>query len=581
MKATGAKLARFALEQIGTKFIMGIPGVHTTELYDELNMSEQITPILVTHELGAAFIADGISRTSSTIGTLLIVPAAGTTHASSGIAEAFLDGIPLLVISGGIRRDTGRSYQLHDIDQEKLTSGFVKKYFRVKNHQSIIETIYDAFDLATSGEPGPVFVEIPADLQLFEGEVEKLTPYLERQNRFSDSHPETTKIKNACDIIKNAKKIGIYAGWGAKEATLELKELAELLHAPVSTTLQGLSVFPFEHGLHTGMGFGIASVPASQNAFKDMDCLIAVGARFSELGTGSYGINVPENLIHIDINPEVFNKNFNAKVSLCGDAKKVLTELILKIKFETLAIVDRKETLKKQIQNDKRAYFASWKNLPDKGLVNPYLFLNTLHMMTPQDSFVVADDGNHTFLTAELLPIHLSKHFVCPTDFNAMGYAVPCSIGVKLANPDHHVTCIVGDGGLLMTGLEILTAKNNNLGILYCVFNDGELGMISSFQKIPLNRKTCSIINNLKVEGIALATGAQYIKLSQNKDIENTLSQCMDTLKQKQPVILDISIDYSNKTQFSKGVVKTNLSRFSLGEKIRFIGRAIKRHTLG
>jgi acetolactate synthase-1/2/3 large subunit len=580
MKATGAKIITFALEQIGVQYVMGIPGVHTTELYDEINNSKSINPILVTHELSAAFIADGVSRTSQSLGTILIVPAAGVTHASSGIAEAYLDGIPMLVISGGIRRDIGKSYQLHDINLEKLTAGFVKKYFCIKSHDEIFDTIYSAYELAYYGEPGPVFIEVPVEIQLFEKPIEKYIEYKAWKRQLVDTlKVETSALENICLLLNQAKQVGIYIGWGAKDATQEVIKISEILCAPVSTTLQGLSCFPFDHPLHTGMGFGNSSVPAAQNAFKNCDCLLVIGARFSELGTGSYGINVPENLIHIDINPQVFNKNYKAKFTLCGDSKTILEEIIERlIKFNS-----SKDPimLKNQIKVDKEAYFKSWMNLSDSGLVNPFYFFSELQKHIKKDSYIVADDGNHTFLTAELMPIYQSKHFICPTDFNAMGYAVPASIGVKISNPDKHVVCIVGDGGLLMTGLEILTAKNQKLGILFCVFNDGELGMISGLQKIPLNRKTCSVIQNLSVEGIALATGATYMKIKSNKDLGSSFINAFKILSEGIPVILDIAIDYSNKTQFSKGVVKTNLSRFSFSEKLRFIGRAVKRHVMG
>ncbi|KAB2844050.1 MAG: thiamine pyrophosphate-binding protein, partial [Burkholderiales bacterium] len=174
MKRTGAQLAVLALENLGVEFTFGIPGVHNTELYDELNKSERITPILVTHEGGAAFMADAVSRTSAHIGTLAIVPAAGATHAASGIGEAFLDGIPMLIITGGVRTDLGKRYQLHEIDQLAFMRPLTKAAFRIERHEDIVPTIYQAHAIATSGEPGPVFIELPVNLQLFPGEVDSL-----------------------------------------------------------------------------------------------------------------------------------------------------------------------------------------------------------------------------------------------------------------------------------------------------------------------------------------------------------------------------------------------------------------------
>ena len=166
MKTTGAWLMRYALEQVGVKYTFGVPGVHNTELYDELNRSKLIEPILVTHEGGGAFMADAISRTSDQIGCLVVVPAAGLTHAASGIAEASLDGIPMLVISGGVRTD-GMAYQLHDMDQHTMMSAITKRTYKITNHKEIIPTVYEAYDLATSGEPGPVYIELPVNIGLF------------------------------------------------------------------------------------------------------------------------------------------------------------------------------------------------------------------------------------------------------------------------------------------------------------------------------------------------------------------------------------------------------------------------------
>jgi acetolactate synthase-1/2/3 large subunit len=170
MQRTAARLAREALEQLGVRFTFGSPGVHNTELYDELGASDSITPVLVAHEGGGAFMADAVSRTGAGIGVLAIVPAAGVTHAASGIGEAFLDGIPMLVIAGGVRRDLGRAYQLHDMDQHALLAPITKARWRIERHADVIPVIHEAFRVAMDGEPGPVFVEIPVDLQLMPGD---------------------------------------------------------------------------------------------------------------------------------------------------------------------------------------------------------------------------------------------------------------------------------------------------------------------------------------------------------------------------------------------------------------------------
>ncbi len=578
MKKSGSFLVVYALEQIGVKHTFGIPGVHNTEIYDELNKSKKIEPILVTHEGGASFMADGVSRSSDSIGTLVIVPAAGMTHAMSGIGEAYLDGIPMLVISGGTRRDSGKSYQLHQLDQGKILEGITKKYYLLENHADIIPTIYEAYQLATSGEPGPVFIEVPVELQLFQGEITELPKFNPTNDPITI---EENKIKEAVDLLLSAKNPGIFLGWGAKEATEEAKQLADKLVAPVATTLQGLSVFPANHPFHTGVGFGPASIPASQKAFKNCDCLIAVATRFGELATGSFGASVPENLIHIDINPEVFDKNYPSKVNIEGDAQQVLEKILAEIKARKYVSERNKEELEKSIRAEKDTYYSEWKKGEKEGIVSPGYFFEELRNQIPDDALILTDDGKHTFLTAELFPVYHSKHFISPTDFNCMGYCVPASIGAKIANPDKTIVSIVGDGAFMMTCMELVTATSQKAGIMVFVFNDGELGQISQFQKIPLNRKTCTTVGKIRIEGVATATGAAFLAMNNDHEIKSIIGEALKISSKGQPVIIDVNIDYSKKTFLTKGVVKANLSRFPLNEKIRFLSRALKRHLLG
>jgi len=576
MKKTGASLAVYALEQIGVKYTFGIPGVHNIELYDELNNSSSIEPILVTHEGGASFMALGASCTSNSIGTLMIVPAAGTTNAMSGIGEAFLDGIPMLIFSGGTRQDTGRHYQLHQLNQEKLVQEITKSFFRISSHEEIVDTIYKAYDIAISGEPGPVFIEIPMEYQMFKGEVSALKPY---KKTFQNPAINIDKIKAASQLLLEAKNPGIYVGWGAANASEYTQKIADLLGAPVATTLQGKASFPANHKLHTGFGFGPNAVPASQKAFKNCDAMLAVGVRFSEIATGSYGVKVPDDLIHIDINPAVFDKNYPTKISIEADAEEAL-----KLLYDNLKASKNKNenssNLENMITKEKENYTATWQDKKHNEKVSPGFFFKALTKHTDDDTYFVVDDGKHTYLAAELLPVNRAKHFVSPTDFNCMGFCVPAAIGAKFMNPQSSVVGIVGDGGFLMTGMETLTASTYQKGIVYFVFSDGELGQISQFQKIPLNRKVATILGNVNIKGIADATGASYFYLENDAAIESVLTEAFDEVKKDKPVIVDVNIDYSKKTMMTKGVIKTNLRRFSFKEKVRFIGRALKRHIL-
>ncbi|MBF8293007.1 MAG: thiamine pyrophosphate-requiring protein [Steroidobacteraceae bacterium] len=578
MQKTAAWLARHALEQVGVRYTFGIPGVHNTELYDEFAASGSITPVLVAHECGGAFMADAVSRSGAGLGTLLIVPAAGVTHAASGIGEAFLDGIPLLVIAGGIRRDTGRAYQLHDMDQHALLAPITKGRWRVDTHADVVPVIYEACRLAVSGEPGPVFVEIPVNLQLMTGEAGDIPDFVPLPRAGHKASP--ADIARAAELLRRTKRPGIFCGWGAVDATAELRQLAEMLGAPVATTLQGLSSFPASHPLHAGFALGPSAVPASENAFRDCDCLLAVGTRFAEIPTGSFGYEPPVNLIHVDINPRVFGANYPPAVALEGDARAALAALI-----GSLGPVDggaeRARLVREQIAADKRAYHDEWLAHDSKGRVNPARFFDALRSHLPDDAIVVADDGNHTFLVAELMPIHGPRGFFSPTDFNSMGYCIPAVIGAKLARPDRVVVGIVGDGAVRMTGLEMATAVAQQAGVVWFVFNDGELAQIAQAQETPYNRKTCTVLPELDFEGLARANHVGYRVMRNNDDIERVIGDSLAAAATGAPMLVDVRIDYSKRTRFTEGVIRTNLKRFGLADQARLIGRALWRRVTG
>ncbi|MDH3484653.1 MAG: thiamine pyrophosphate-binding protein, partial [Myxococcales bacterium] len=528
-------------------------------------------------EQGASFMGEAFSRVSDSIGCLLIVPAAGMTHAMSGIGEAYLDGIPLLVISGGIRRDSGRHYQLHQLDQQRVLDGITKAAFLIQKHEDVVPTIYEAYEIATSGLPGPVFVEVSGDVQLFTAEVEEVPRY---ERKYTPPAPDPALVDRAVELLRQSKQPGLYLGWGAREATPYSIEVAELLGAPVSTTMQGISVFPHDHPLHTGMGFGPSAVPAARRAFEGVDCLLAVGVRFAELATGSYGMPIPEKLIHADIDPEVFSKNYPATVAIESDGELFMKALVEALKRDGVTPPDR-DDLMKRIGHDKESFFTSWTNKVNEERVSPGIFFRQLRERLDRDAYVVVDDGNHTFLTAEQFPVYESKHLISPTDFNCMGYCVPGTIAVKLSHPDKQVCAIVGDGAFMMTAMEILTATMNGLGAIFFVFHDGELAQISQFQSIPLKDKTCTITGDLRVDGVATATGAAYVTMETDLEVDRALDEALAISQEGRPVIVDVNIDYSRKSVFTQGVVKVNLGRFPLSQKVRFIGRALKRHTIG
>ena len=576
MRFTAAALVRHALEQVGVRYTFGIPGVHNIELYDELKGSESILPVLVTHEGGGAFMADAISRATDSIGVLAIVPAAGITHAMSGIGEAYLDGVPMLIISGGIRTDMEQSFQLHDVDQQALMAPLTKATYKIERYEDAIPTVYKAYETAVSGEPGPVFIELPANLQLLTGEVDEL-PNAE----FEISRPplDNEQIDNAAELLAGAERPGLFVGWGARDVSDDLVRIAERLGAPVATTLQGLGVFPGEHPLHAGMTFVPSAVPSSENAFQDCDAMLAVGTRFAEICTGSFGAIPPDKLVHIDINADTIGANYKPVVGIHADAIDAIPALASRLEelLDTRDYSGRAES----IARDKAAYRKEWLEHDSGGRVNPCRFFNELRTQLDDDAIVIADDGNHTFLTAELLPIHKGGMFLSPTDFNCMGYCVPATIATKLALPERQVVGIVGDGAFLMTGLESVTATSNGIGAVWFVFNDGELAQIAQAQEVPYQRTTCTDIGTLNYEAFATAAGCDYVPVHVDEAIEAGIGDALRSAAEGKPVLVDVRIDYSKKTRFTTGTLKTNLKRFDTRNKIRIVGRALTRKLFG
>jgi acetolactate synthase-1/2/3 large subunit len=386
-------------------------------------------------------------------------------------------------------------------------------------------------------------------------------------------------IARAAALLRAARHPAIFCGWGAVDATAELFAIAELLGAPAATTLQGLSAFPARHRLHAGFALGRAAVPAVENALADCDALLAVGTRFAEIPTGSYGWEPPANLVHVDINPRVFGANYPAAVALEGDARAVLGPLRDALGAQPES--DRAAGVAAAIARDKAAYRAEWLAHDSRGRVNPQRFFDALRARLPGDAIVVADDGNHTFLVAELMPIHAPRGFFSPSDFNSMGYCIPGAIGAKLARPDRAVVGIVGDGAARMTGLEMATAVAQQAGVAWFVFNDGELAQIAQAQETPYNRKTCTVLPELDFEGLARANGVAYLLMKSDADVDRVVAEALELAAAGMPVLVDVRIDYSKRTRFTEGVIRTNLKRFGIRDQVRIVGRALWRRIAG
>jgi acetolactate synthase I/II/III large subunit len=573
MKLTGGAIVARALADEGIALTFGIPGTHNIELYDALAASRAVRPVLVTDEQSASFMADGHWRASGRLACVNVVPGAGLTHALSGIAEAFLDTVPLLVLGCGIRQDIPRAYQLHDIDQLAVARPVTKAAFRIERGEDLYPEIRRACALARAGAPGPVMVEIPVDLYLHQYDLDP--GHFQAPTRAAP--PSGAEALPAVAALLNdpgARPL-LYAGLGAARAASELVMLAERLDAPVATTFQGKGVFPESHPLFLWNGFGAAAPPFAREVVAGRRVTLAVGCRFSEVGTGSYGLEPPGPLIHVDIDPSVPGRNYPVERAVTADAAAFLSGLV--------PLVTQRPSdpaLRRAIATGHQDVWKEWLS-HQSAHVTPARLLRALQDTLGPETIFTTDSGNGTFLAMECLRLGAPGKFLAPVDYSCMGYAVPAAIGAKLARPDCPVVALAGDGALLMTGLELLTAVTERLGLAVLVLRDRELAQISQFQATALNRKTASELADYDAGGIAAALGVEALALERDGDIPAVLRRVREITAEERPVLVDVAIDYSRRTYFTSGVVKTNLLRLPWRDRLRFIGRALTRRVLG
>jgi acetolactate synthase I/II/III large subunit len=569
-KMTGGDIVVRALEDEVVHFTFGIPGTHNIELYDSLARSTSVRPVLVTDEQSASFMADGVARASGQLAAVNVVPGAGLTHALSGIAEAYLDGIPMLVLACGIRRDTGKAFQLHDVDQLAIARPVTKAQLRAEQGTEIYATIRRACQIARRAPAGPAMVEIPAEHYIFRHDVD-----LELRDPMPVSPtaaPQREQVEQARQWIEASRRPLIYVGLGALEASADIVVLAERLNAPVATTISGKGVFNETHPLWLWCGFGAAAPSFVRKVAGSCDLTLAIGCRFSEVGTGSYGMTPPGRLIHVDIDPAVLGKNCPADLSVVSDASSFVDALLCGLKSRP---VD--ENLRRDIRSGHEEVRQNWKTPNNSEGVYPPHLLETLQKLVGDDAIYTTDSGNGTFLAMECLRLRHRRSFLAPVDYSCMGYAVPAALGAALACPDRQVISLAGDGAFLMTGFELLTARQLNLSMMVLVLRDRELAQIAQFQQVALGRKTCTELPDYDLAAICRGVGVEYLVLRSNDDVEAILRQGLTVTGSGRPVVVEVAIDYSEKTYFTRGVVRTNFGRLPWSDRIRFVLRALGR----
>jgi acetolactate synthase-1/2/3 large subunit len=577
MAITGGRIVVRALEDAGVPFTFGIPGTHNLELYDALEESKAVRPILVTDEQGASFMADGVWRASGRLGCVNVVPGAGLTHAMSGIAEAWLDTIPLLILGCGVRSDTGHGFQLHDVDQQAMVAPVTKAQLAVETGEDLYPTIREACRLALDGVPGPVYVEVPTNLYIFTHPVDLDVERSRFEDRVQEppAAPDPAALQRVIGLLDAAERPLLYLGLGALPAAHDLVALAERLEAPVATTFQGKGVFPETHPLALWPGFGQAAPRFVREIAAGCDLVLAIGCRFGEVGTGSYGLQLPGPLVHIDIDPAVPGRNYETHESLTADSAAFTESLLAAIRPRPADPALRDRIAEGHAAVDRE------RGDPSDDRVSPFALLRFIQHRLGADTIFTADSGNGTFLAMETLRLEGPRRFLAPVDYSCMGYSVPAAVGASLAAPDRPVVALAGDGAFLMTGLEILTAQHYDVPVAVFVLRDRELAQIAQFQETALSRKTAADVHDYDLAGLASGFGVECVALEADAGIPSALERVAGILASGRPVLVDVAIDYSRKTFFTSGVVKTNLLRLPWKDRIRFVGRAVGRKVFG
>jgi acetolactate synthase-1/2/3 large subunit len=485
IECNGSRILIEALIEQGVEIIFGYPGGKVLHIYDELyKQRERIRHILVSHEQHASHAADGYARSTGKVGVCLATSGPGATNLVTGIATAYMDSVPMVAITGNVPTNLLGKDSFQEVDIAGVTMPIVKHNWIVRNVDELAEVVREAFIIAQSGRPGPVLIDIPQDITSAMGkwipqsevDSKSMSPQSQRLGkRISLTSFTDEDISKAAKIISNAKRPVIYAGGGViiSDASSELKQLAEKLHAPVSLSLMGIGAFPYDHPLYTGM-IGMHGTVASNNAIQQADVILAIGARFSDRVISKAETFAPSaKIIHFDIDPAEINKMVRSYTSVIGNVKKSLQKIL--------------EVLPAKMMSEWNGSVDEWKQkIPASYLerpgVHPRFILEETAKAVGDDAIIVTDVGQHQMWTGQFYPFNKPRSFLTSGGFGTMGFGLGAAEGAKLGNPNRPVVLFTGDGCFRMNCGELAAISNYKIPILVVIFNNGVLGMVRQWQ---------------------------------------------------------------------------------------------------
>jgi len=534
MKINGSRALLECLKREGVDTIFGYPGGAVIPIYDMIYQFPDIRHILVRHEQGAGHMAEGYALATGKVGVCLATSGPGATNLVTPIADAMMDSVPLVAITGQVKTSAIGTDAFQEADITGITMPITKHNWLVKDVTKLPEIIAEAFHIARSGRPGPVLIDIPVDISRAEFDY---TP-IEEVN--IPTYKPTTRghsrqIQRAAELIAEAKRPVLYVGGGAiySGAQEEVRALAERTDTPVTTTLKGLGAFPETHPLSLGM-LGMHGTAYANYAVSECDLLIAVGARFDDRVTGKADEWVPTaKIIHIDVDPAEIGKVLAADVPIVGDVQAVLAELL-----KIVAPAQRPEW---------NARVAQWKqdyplHFPADGVLHGQYVIEQIGAVSDHEAIVVTDVGQHQMWAAQFYKCLRPRQFVTSGGLGTMGFGLPAAIGAQFGRPDKPVFCVTGDGSIQMCIQELMVATIYKLPIKICILNNQYLGMVRQWQELFWDSKYSNVDLEASPDFVKLAEayGAHAIRCFQPSGVQAALEEAMSITDR--PTVLDFRI---------------------------------------
>ena len=545
MELSGAQILVQSLIDEGVEYIFGYPGGAVLHLYDALFQQDELKHILVRHEQGATHAADGYARATGKPGVVLVTSGPGATNAVTGIATAYMDSIPMVIISGQVSLPVIGSDAFQEVDMIGITRPCVKHNFLVKDVNKLAETIKKAFYVATTGRPGPVVIDVPKDITAPNIKVPYKYP---KKVSIRSYNPVVTghkgQIKKAVDLLLSAQKPIIYSGGGVilGEGSKELIEFTQVLGYPITNTLMGLGSYPASDKQFIGM-LGMHGTYEANMAMHDSDVIIAIGARFDDRVTGKLDLFCPyAKIIHIDVDPASISKTVKVDIPIVGDVKPVLKQMLELIK-------------ESQKKSDKKALEQWWNQIRHwqalncldfdrtSPLIKPQYVIEQLHDVTKGDAYVTSDVGQHQMWVAQYYPFDKPRHWINSGGLGTMGFGLPAAIGVKLAFPESEVACVTGDASIQMCIQELSTALQYNTPIKIINLNNRYMGMVRQWQEFSYQSRYSHSYMDTIPEFVKLAEAYGHVgmRITKPEEVRPALEAAF--AMKNRTVFLDIMTD--------------------------------------